>query len=139
METEQEQRYYKELPVQLTDGEKLTKMGRVLELEDIQEVVKEEAKEAADEAKKEIADHQKEIDKLKGHLRSGTEPRQVECIDVQDFKAKSVRTMRTDTGEVVSERAMRQDELQGELALREGQSEVEETWGGQEGTDSKVH
>ena len=116
MGDEQEtKRYNKKLPVKLTDQEKIDKGLRVVELLDEIDDVKEEAKDAAAEARDKIKDIQKRLDEHRKHLRAGTEPREVECIDQQDWSRKRVVTIRLDTGEIVTERALKPSELQTEI------------------------
>jgi uncharacterized FlaG/YvyC family protein len=55
------------------------------------------------------------IAKLSGRVNSGLESREVVCIEVKDWSDATVTICRQDTGEVIEERPMREDEKQMEL------------------------
>jgi uncharacterized FlaG/YvyC family protein len=84
-----------------------------------------EERERKEEAKKEItAQYKAEIDTLKNeisllgtHLRNRYEFRQIRCEVQRDFEKGTVKVYRTDTGELVRERAMSVSERQTELDL----------------------
>ena len=111
----QEREFEQKLPVQLSSKEKEQKGVRLAQyLDEI---------ETKNEAKKRISKQMKELGEkaaeLREHLTSGVEKRDVKCHEVMDWKSKSVTVTRLDTGEVITERAMRQDELQIKMRLDE--------------------
>lgn len=58
---------------------------------------------------------------ISGLLRSGKEDRDVDCIIVPDHSTMSVIYKRADTGDVVFERAMTEDERQGRFTFESGE------------------
>lgn len=111
----QEREFEQKLPVQLSSKEKEQKGVRLAQyLDEI---------ETKNEAKKRISKQMKELgekaDVLREHLTSGVEKRDVKCREVMDWKRKSVTVTRLDTGETITERPMRQDELQIKMRLDE--------------------
>jgi hypothetical protein len=64
--------------------------------------------------------------KLAQTIQSGQEERLVECEIHFDYRHHNVKTVRCDTGEVVSERTMNADELQTELFKEKGKGKPPE-------------
>lgn len=109
-------RYCREIAVALTPDEFVaraielaTKMGEVHVLE---EQKKAEAKEFADQ----IAEKEKEVERLRIIVKTKSEERETEVYDLKDFAAKKVRVCRADTDEVISERDMLSADGQTEIA-----------------------
>ncbi len=102
-----------------------------LTTDELQEIGKRMAKALLD-----LADAQDELKSVQGQIksritiaeatakqcaekvRSGYEYRQTPCIAIYDYDAARVKYVREDTGELLSERSMTDDERQGALALR---------------------
>lgn len=100
------------LPVRLTDLELLAKAkelaAKLAESDDVESRKKlavAECKAKADRLGDEISD-------LAQTLRTGKEAREVEVQETRDNLARTIETVRIDTGEVVSSRAMTIHELQ---------------------------
>jgi hypothetical protein len=64
-----------------------------------------------------IADHEGNMKRCAERLRSGYEFRPVECEKVLDFKLGNAIITRTDTGEIVEERPLTDDERQDSLSF----------------------
>jgi uncharacterized FlaG/YvyC family protein len=65
----------------------------------------------------EIQQYEAEIASCAEKLRSGYEMRHVDCSFLRDFDLKSIKIVRDDTGEIISERAMTEDEKQMDIAF----------------------
>lgn len=115
-----DRKFEKKLPVQLTDDEKMQKGVRLARLLDEIEDKKDDKKDIGKEIKK----LDEKAKALKGHLTSGVEERMVEVKEVCDWKTKRVTLTRLDTGETIEDRAMKAEEVQKPLNLREGQSKA---------------
>lgn len=100
------------LPVPLTDDELLAKAkelaSKLAEADDVES----RKKVAVAECKAEADRIDSEVSWLASMLRSGKEPREVEVRKVRDEASRTIDTMRLDTGEIVSSRAMTIHELQ---------------------------
>lgn len=129
----------KELRCQLTDGELLARgqeLARALEQMQKREA---DGKAFAANVKSDIEQYKKEGLRLTSHIAEKSEWRKVECNEVHDFEAGTVSVVRLDTGEVVSERRMCDEERQDEIAfLEEPQSEESEQSGAPEGDDGGI-
>lgn len=108
-----------DIPVDLTPAE-LARMKDDLAIAAV------ELEELTDEARESAARFREERKELKGKVRNlartikhGKVPRPIECRRVLDPEARTVETVRVDTGEVVDSRAARPDELQGALDLKD--------------------
>lgn len=62
-------------------------------------------------------DYSNTIAAMRATVRAGIEKRDVECVQVSDFKTKKLSVSRRDTGEVLRSRNLRVEELQAELEL----------------------
>lgn len=71
--------------------------------------------EANAQRKAALAEVQASMDRLAMVINSGVEYREVACRIERDHKTKSVRTIRTDTDALISDRVMEEVELQQEL------------------------
>jgi len=110
--TIKERRFSRLLKCQLTDkeliatGEELTQelqhLGAIAtELDSIKADYK--AKTKASES---------EIESLSNRLRNKFEMRPVDCHEIKNFDTKKFSVLRVDTGEIIEERDLREDELQ---------------------------
>ena len=107
----------KELRCKLTD-EELLERGQAL-VRALEQMQKREAdgKAFAANVKSDIEQYKKEGLRLTSHIAEKSEWRKVECDEVHDFEAGTVSVVRLDTGEVVSERRMWDEERQEDLPL----------------------
>jgi len=106
------------LPVPLTDQE-VAELGRSLahELETLDKVTKDKT-EITKAAKEEIERQQGVVNVLAKTLRDGTRETEVEVEESADYELGKWQTRRLDTGEVIDEREMTDEErLQRELPL----------------------
>lgn len=103
---------FQRLPCALSEAEKALRADELArEVKRHGEI--ELAKKAAAEAHaKELKESDRRIGELAEQVRTGVEPREVECQEVVRFARNLVETIRLDTGEVVSSRAMRPEERQ---------------------------
>ena len=107
----------KELRCALTDEELLARgqaLARALEQMQKREA---DGKAFAANVKSDIEQYKKEGLRLTSHIAEKSEWRPVECNEVHDFEAGTVSVVRLDTGEVVSERRMWDEERQEDLPL----------------------
>ena len=112
----------KELRCALTDEELLARgqaLARALEQMQKREA---DGKAFAANVKSDIEQYKKEGLRLTSHIAEKSEWRPVECNEVHDFKEGTVSLIRLDTGEVISERRMWDEERQDELHLDEDES-----------------
>lgn len=129
--------YERSLPVDLTDDEMLARAAEWAESVDALEVVAAELAEAKAEAKEKTTKLESRIADLRRQVRTKRETRGVVCYDLTDYRRGCVETIRTDTGAVVSTRALRPDERQTSVLLRAGQAdELAETYDGEPGDDN---
>lgn len=80
----------------------------------------------AKEIKGKIAQCKARVNTIAGILSSGSESRSVECEITFDYKEKKVKTLRKDTGEVIEDRDMRNDETQMQFASSETEEDKAE-------------
>lgn len=80
------------------------------------DAVEAERKEAMDDCKGRRDSLEGELSALAKEVREGT-PQDVPCTIERNYKAAMIRVWRTDTDEVIEERAMTPEELQRELEL----------------------
>ena len=123
----------KELRCALTD-EELLERGQSL-ARTLEQIQKREAdgKAYAAAVKSDIEGYKSEGQKLYHQISEKSEWRQVECNEVHDFEKWRVSVVRTDTGEIVSERAMWDEERQDEIAFLDEPAEQ----GAEEAPDSE--
>ncbi len=113
--------HLEELPVKLADGELLERAKRVGDVhQELQHHIAE-----ADGVKRNLKHKEAEltsvVDGLLEVLRTGHEPREVKVEAWADYKRERFQEIRTDTGAIINERALRPEERQGEFDL--------EAWG----------
>lgn len=102
----------RKLPVQLTEEEIQQRSQALAGNLKKTDVLKEEKKASTSEFKARIDACNDITKKLAEIITSGKEDRDVECEMIKDFKRNTVTITRTDTGEVVDERPMTEDERQ---------------------------
>ena len=102
----------RQLPCKLTPEELQARGKAAAEVAAQREHLDNQRKEAAAEYKAQIARKETELDHLFTQLRSGQEHRDVEVEIVKNYRTKSVKTTRTDTGDAIDTRAMTPAELQ---------------------------
>lgn len=104
-----------QLPVKLTDEEKLEKARQLSGLIDEVTNLKEEQKAANADFKSRIEERDLDAKKIAKMIREGQEVRPVEVIEEKDYDDRKIRTIRKDTGEVVGIRPMELDDTQEEM------------------------
>jgi hypothetical protein len=104
-----------ELPVRLTNGEKLQRGNLAAELAHESHVLEEKRKLQNAALKAQIDALQEQMADLFDQLRTGEQVREVEVEQKKDFELGVERIIRLDTGEVVSERALGPEEMQQDL------------------------
>jgi hypothetical protein len=104
-----------ELPVRLTNGEKLQRGNLAAELAHESHVLEEKRKLQNAALKAQIDALQEQMADLFDQLRTGEQVREVEVEQKKDFELGMERIIRLDTGEVVSERALGPEEMQQDL------------------------
>ena len=112
----------KELRCALTDEELLARgqaLARALEQMQKREA---DGKAFAANVKSDIEQYKKEGLRLTSHIAEKSEWRPVECNEIHDFAEGTVTMVRLDTGELISERRMWDEERQDELHLDEDDS-----------------
>jgi hypothetical protein len=105
------------LPVKLTEHE-LAQVGRQIgEAQREADDIEAKAKAASDQFKDKLRGIEARVRELASVAYFGQEDRAVEVVEEHDYRTGVVRTIRSDTREVVSERAMFSHERQAKLAL----------------------
>ena len=103
------------LPVTLTEIEKADVAARLANETQAHQAALDRKKEVTAQLTADIEEHRAAVQSLGSLYASGYEYRQVECEAMVDAAAGWIRVTRRDTGEVVEDRAMREDEGQGAL------------------------
>jgi len=101
-----------DLPCKLTDTELRERGGKLARLLQQADELQAELNAAKAEFKARYELLQKTASEIATEIRSGHAMRAVNCVDLEDFSEKTVKLIRSDTGEVVETRAMTPDELQ---------------------------
>jgi hypothetical protein len=109
--------FQQRLPVLLTEHELLGVGDRAAHLSKEAHEAEKARKEADATAKATVKRLQNEADALLATVRDKKEYRLVKCQRLYDYRLGNVTEIRTDTGEQLSERPMRDDERQTELGL----------------------
>jgi hypothetical protein len=107
------------LPVRLSDDELLGYGDEAARLFATAQAHEDRLGNLIKEERAEIAEQKSHALDLLRRVREKHEDREVECERIADFGAKKLRVTRLDTGEVVQERALTFDELQGRLFVVE--------------------
>jgi hypothetical protein len=118
--------FERKLPVELTEAELLARAREWAEAEDELQRVAATLAAAKAEAKARTAELSERVTELQRQIRTGKERRDVVCYHRTDHRRGCVETIRMDTAEVVSTRALRPEERQSKLALHMGESPAEE-------------
>lgn len=115
--------FTKELLVDITDEDKDGRKNRLADV--VLELAEIDAKkaEAMSGFNKELKDKRKEMNALAAAIRTGQEKKELDCFERFDFRRNVVETRRSDTEEVIDERAMTMDERQERLPGTEGEDE----------------
>jgi hypothetical protein len=104
---------------QLVAGKKLAEAVRTLVN------VQAQAKSAASQFKAKIDEQQAKINGLQCLISDGYELRNIQCLNVMDYTDVIVRVTRNDTGEIVEERKLTEDEKQSSLPF-DGEEEQDQ-------------
>lgn len=105
-------KFKKAVPVKLKAGEKESKNDRIVEALGERKEVKAEMKLATSQHRTRINELDKEIETLREQINGGQELREVDCVNVKDFRNNVVKTLRVDTRETIETREMTSDERQ---------------------------
>lgn len=100
------------LPCVLNDQEIKQRGQQLAEMNYKRAQIEDEKKAANSEFKEKIDNLEMQAKTIVQEIRSKSEYRDVPVTEEKDFDVKVCRTIRTDTGEIVSERPLRVDELQ---------------------------
>lgn len=100
----------KQLPVKLTNEEKIAKGLEQARLRDAIRAVKAEKKVAMTGFAERLAALEKDRDRVSDDIRDGIETRAVEVREERNYRLGTLRLVRVDTGEVVETRAMTAEE-----------------------------
>jgi hypothetical protein len=112
MESRDEERV---LPCRLNELDLLERGRELSDTYDRYETIEAKKKAAAAEAKEELDSARDELKRLSRIIAKREEPRVVKCQWKSDFDGNRKICFRTDTGEVVEERALTASERQGQL------------------------
>lgn len=110
------------LPCKLTDDERLERLDELETAMGLADTLEADRKLANDGAKARIKLQMERVRELRETLRTKTEERNVEQCERFDLRRCTAQTIRQDTGEIVSERALRQSELQPDLPMTNGEN-----------------
>lgn len=108
--TEKPEKQYRQLPVDLTPAEKITKGLEQARVRDVIREVRGERDEAMDKFKGRLKALETERDRLTDEIRDGREMRAVEVREERNYRQNTLREIRVDTGEVVRTRPMTKEE-----------------------------
>lgn len=103
------------LPVTLTSEEIDVKATKLAAQVAYTEKLRDQKRETNSALKEQIDESQAKVSELSRQITLRTEERQVLCTLVKDFKAGMATVTRNDTGEVVEERPLADDEYQADL------------------------
>lgn len=104
-----------DLPVRLTAEEQRLKGEQLAKLYDDRQKVEAEKTRVAQELGAKLKNLDKDIRDLADQVKECREMREVQCREEKDHGSGTVLTVRMDTGEVVSSRAMKLGERQVEM------------------------
>jgi DNA segregation ATPase FtsK/SpoIIIE-like protein len=100
------------LKCELTQAELLTMGQELADAHSEHESITNELESIKAEFKGKIQAEEGKIGSLSAKIRAGYEHRQVKCATVKDWKSKTVTVTRLDTGAIIENRPMNQEELQ---------------------------
>ena len=104
------------LPCALTDDDRLRIGSNLSEAVGQETVLEHELRDYKEDHKSRLLPVQSLISRLAGYIRDDSEPREIECAIVRDVRLCQIRVVRSDTNEVVEERAMTEFERQMTIA-----------------------
>jgi hypothetical protein len=107
----------KSLACVLSRDEKAMKSELLVRCLEEKEGLEERKKSSAEDFKRLITAKDCDVRRLTHEISTGIEYRDVECHEVMSFGRNQVDLVRSDTGEIVSSRTMRQEERQGAIAF----------------------
>jgi len=110
------QKFQKTLPVPLTAEEVDEQVNAFVDAKDELDALQKRLKDQASIIKGSIAEQEGIIDKARALLKARSVDKCIECERHFDYIEKKVKEVRKDTGEVLKERDMTEDELQEEMA-----------------------
>jgi len=117
------------LPVPLTPEEFTEKAQELVRIDNEIDDLDAAQKSAAKYTKEKIGGLLSDKRELQEAIKTKQERRPVDCVFEPDFTARVLRLVRLDTGEIVEERTMTADELQGELRYPKADSGDDEPEG----------
>jgi hypothetical protein len=118
-------RMIKQLPVKMTDAEKLVKNQQLVKELENKQLLELEKKAFAEKHKAKVSEVDEAISKLAQECRSGKEERPVECVEVPRYTDNMVDIVRDDTGDVVFSRPTTPEERQNGLPFGESRTPAE--------------
>lgn len=107
------------LPVALTHDEQRELIQQQYVAEADIEAAGVERKDLGRKLNRRVDDNRKKIAEIKRVIASGRQDREVECEETLDYQAGQVRVHRLDTGELVEERELTQEERLADLGFEE--------------------
>lgn len=106
---------YRQLPVQLTQEERMARAMTAAEKQGRYGEVEEHKKSVSSECGRELKELRSEIEDLQRAVRTGTERQDVQIETRRNEERRTVETVRLDTAEIVDTRPMTIEERQGKL------------------------
>lgn len=102
----------RDLPCKLTPAELADLRAKAVEIVEAIDELTDRKKEAAADLNDSIKSNRKELKRICRELKQGEVTRAVECHELKEYRTNTIRIVRKDTGELVSEVAMSADDLQ---------------------------
>jgi hypothetical protein len=125
--------FVRELPVMLSQEELVAKGDEVAKLHRKASELRIKKKQMTDEISGEIKGAEGAISVLVGHIRTRTENREIRCEERVDWEAGIANTIRLDTDEIISKRALLPEERQKTLRGIDGGKKPEKEEDGEAG------
>ena len=113
--TKKVRKYSTNLKVQLTDNEIIEAASAMAKSMDIVKSLEADLASLKSNFKAKIAEETARLEQYQGKVRNKSDYREVDCEETKDKKTKKITTVRLDTGEVIEDRNMTYNELQGKL------------------------
>ena len=130
-----EREYYESLSCPMTDKERKDANNRLLSLLDMIDNETAAMDSAKKLAKAKIEEHEAEVKRIRLELQGGKIDKPVKCEEQFFYRVGLVHDVRTDTGEVIDERAMTIEERQPSLFNGDGDGEDSETTSDEDGDE----
>jgi hypothetical protein len=108
-------RIKRQLPVKLTDDEKLQLASEMGKESQQHAEARERKKEVVAQLTAEVEMHRNQVERIGNLIANGYEYRTVNCEQEIDLVMARVKIIRLDTGEVIEDRNARPEELQAEM------------------------